>query len=141
MTFRRSEALATDLPQTTSLPQPAYALLVKSVVEGTVSRIFDVPQSEFAASSRGPAEIAFARQVAMYLSHVAGGLSLTEVGRIFSRDRTTVSYACLTVEDRRDDRRLDRALEMIEAILKRVAPPASLALVERRRPYQRRSVA
>lgn len=141
MTFRRPEDLAIDLPQKTSLPQTAYALLVKSVVEGTVSRIFDVPQSEFTAQSRGPAEIAFARQVAMYLSHVAGGLTLTEVGRIFSRDRTTVSYACLTVEDRRDDRRLDRALEMIEAILKRVAPPASLELVERRRPYQRRRVA
>jgi chromosomal replication initiation ATPase DnaA len=123
------------------LPQSAYARLVKSVVEGTVSRVFDVPQSEFAASSRGPAEIAFARQVAMYLSHVAGGLSLTEVGRIFARDRTTVAYACLTVEDRRDDRRLDRALEMIEAILKRLAPPASLELVVRRRPFQRRRVA
>jgi chromosomal replication initiation ATPase DnaA len=116
-------------------------MLVKSVVEGTVSRIFGVPVADLGLASRGPAEVAFARQVGMYLTHVAGGLSLTEVGRVFGRDRTTVAYACLTVEDRRDDRRLDRALEMIEAILKRVAPPSSLELVERRRHFQRRSVA
>ncbi len=141
MNFHRPPSTLAEPPQSTPLSPSAYALLVKSIVEGTVSRIFDVRQAELAASSRGPAEIAFARQVAMYLSHVAGGLSLTEVGRIFMRDRTTVAYACLTVEDRRDDPRLDRALELIEAILKRVAPPASLELVERRRPFQRRRVA
>jgi chromosomal replication initiation ATPase DnaA len=77
----------------------------------------------------------------MYLAHVAGGLTLTDVGRRFGRDRTTVAYACLLIEERRDDPRLDRALDLIEAILKRVAPPASLELEERRRPFQRRSVA
>ncbi len=141
MSFFRSQAVQLQRTEGAPLSQSAYALLVKSIVEGTVTRIFDVRPSDIAASRRGPAEIAFARQVAMYLSHVAGGLSLSEVGRIFARDRTTVSYACLTVEDRRDDPRLDRSLELIEAILKRVAPPASLELVERRRPFQRRSVA
>jgi hypothetical protein len=128
-------------PEQSSLQQSAYALLVKSVVDGTVSRIFDVAEVELALTHRGPAEVAFARQVAMYLAHVAGGLTLSEVGRIFGRDRTTVAHACLIIEDKRDDGRLDRALEMIEAILKRVAPPASRDLDERRRPFQRRSVA
>lgn len=141
MNFRRPQSIHFEPSNSTPLSPSAYSLLVKSIVEGTVSRIFDVRQAELASSSRGPAEIAFARQVAMYLSHVAGGLSLSEVGRIFARDRTTVAYACLTVEDCRDDARLDRALELIEAILKRVAPPASLELVERRRQFQRRRVA
>lgn len=141
MSCQSSRSALAKFPQSTPLEQSAYAMLVKSVVEGTVSRIFDVPATGLGLASRGPAEVAFARQVAMYLAHVAGGLSLTEVGRSFGRDRTTVAYACLIVEDRRDNGRLDRALEMIEAILKRVAPPSSLEVVERRRPYQRRSVA
>lgn len=123
------------------LARTAHAELVKSVVEATVARVFGVPQHGFGLESRGPSEVAFARQVAMYLVHVAGGLTLTEVGLAFGRDRTTVGYGCFIVEDRRDDPRLDRALEMIEAILKRVAPPAARDVEARRRPYQRRSVA
>ncbi len=123
------------------LARSAYAALVKSVVEATISRVFGVPEDGFGLASRGPSEVAFARQVAMYLVHVAGGLTQAEVGLAFHRDRTTVGYACLIVEDRRDDPRLDRALEMIEAIMRRVAPPAAREVEERRRPYQRRSVA
>jgi chromosomal replication initiation ATPase DnaA len=41
-------------------------------------------------------------------------LSLTEVGMLFARDRTTVSHACSVVEDRRDDPELDGRLEHLE---------------------------
>src|SRR5665811_1410920 len=57
---------------------------------------------------------AFARQVAMYLAHVVCGLSLTEVGALFARDRTTVAHACEVVEDRRDDPQLDGRLDQLE---------------------------
>jgi chromosomal replication initiation ATPase DnaA len=50
----------------------------------------------------------------MYLAHVVGGLSLTEVGALFARDRTTVSHACSVVEDRRDDPELDGRLDHLE---------------------------
>ena len=50
----------------------------------------------------------------MYLAHVVCGLSLTEVGTLFARDRTTVSHACSVVEDRRDDPELDGRLEHLE---------------------------
>jgi chromosomal replication initiation ATPase DnaA len=60
-----------------------------------------------------------ARQLAMYLCHVVLGRSLQEVGEVFGRDRTTVSYACALMEDMRDDPKFDdevTALEMrIEA--------------------------
>ncbi|MEZ5923890.1 MAG: helix-turn-helix domain-containing protein [Hyphomicrobiaceae bacterium] len=141
MSCRSHHAARQEQFAETPLQGSAHVSLVKSVVDGTVSRIFDVAVTDLALTRRGTAEIAFARQVAMYLTHVAGGLSLSEVGRIFNRDRTTVAYACLIIEDRRDDPRLDRALEMIEAILKRVAPPSSLELIERRRSFQQRSVA
>jgi chromosomal replication initiation ATPase DnaA len=59
----------------------------------------------------------------MYLAHVAGGLSMREVGRLFSRDRTTVAHACALVEDRRDDPQFDRALAILEFALTANAQP------------------
>ncbi|MEQ8823668.1 MAG: hypothetical protein RIC14_04770 [Filomicrobium sp.] len=41
---------------------------------------------------------------------------MTEVGRIFERDRTTVSHACALIEDRRDEPIFDQLLEMLERI-------------------------
>jgi chromosomal replication initiation ATPase DnaA len=53
----------------------------------------------------------------MYLAHVAGGLTLVEVARLFARDRTTVAHACAVVEDRRDDPEFDRTLAVLEFAL------------------------
>jgi len=41
-------------------------------------------------------------------------VSLTEVGHLFERDRTTVSHACGLVEDRRDDPDFDYRLNHLE---------------------------
>ncbi|VAW13614.1 hypothetical protein MNBD_ALPHA09-1770 [hydrothermal vent metagenome] len=66
------------------------------------------------APARNKARIALTRQVSMYIAHVALGLSLTEVGRKFRRDRTTAAHACRLVEDLRDDDDFDFALEHLE---------------------------
>ena len=50
----------------------------------------------------------------MYLAHVAYGLTLTQVGILFGRDRTTVAYACRIIEDRRDDCVFDIFLDHLE---------------------------
>lgn len=55
------------------------------------------------ACDRGPAEVARARQIAMYLLHTALSVPYGDVGAMFGRDRTTVSHACRTVEDMPDD--------------------------------------
>ncbi|MEO8683861.1 MAG: helix-turn-helix domain-containing protein [Devosia sp.] len=55
-----------------------------------------------------------ARQLAMYLCHVAVGRSLQAVGEVFGRDRTTVSYACALIEDMRDDTAFDAAVAALE---------------------------
>jgi len=70
--------------------------------------------SDLMARTRGLAPIAAARQTAMYLCHVAVGRSLTDVGRFFGRDRTTVAHACRMIEDRRDDTAVDLRLEALE---------------------------
>ena len=84
-------------------------------LEAVVAATFRLAVDDLRGSSRGEAQIAFARQVAMYVAHVWFALSLTEVGRRFERDRTTVAHACRVVEDRRDDPRIDRVVAAIES--------------------------
>lgn len=90
---------------------------VREIVEQVVALAFGVPAGELRAPTRRKAQVAFARQVAMYLAHVAYGLSLTEVGTLFGRDRTTVAHACTIVEDRRDEPDFDRSLDHLEAAI------------------------
>jgi hypothetical protein len=68
---------------------------------------FDVPLQAILAGTRGTPKSAYARQAAMYLSHVALGTTLSAIGRFFSRDHSTVAHACRRVEDRRDDPAFD----------------------------------
>jgi chromosomal replication initiation ATPase DnaA len=58
----------------------------------------------------------------MYLAHVSCGLTLTEVGHLFARDRTTVAHACIVVEDRRDEVPFDRALDLLEGAMGLLSP-------------------
>lgn len=85
-----------------------------SVIETTVAAVYAVPVREIRTTSRGNASVAQARQVAMYLAHVALGLNYSAVGRAFGRDRTTVAHACRLVEDRRDDPCTDDLLNTLE---------------------------
>jgi len=96
--------------------------LLREVLEQAVLRVFMVGRAELWSGTRGHARAAYARQVAMYLAHVACGLSLTEVGRVFARDRTTVAHACGLVEDLRDDPVIDRSLELLEGVLRNLMP-------------------
>lgn len=76
---------------------------------------FAVPVGELQAATRRSAYVAFARQSAMYLAHVAFGVNLSAVGRAFGRDRTTAAYACRQIEDRRDDPAVDHVLASLES--------------------------
>lgn len=83
-------------------------------VEHLVSKSMCVPIHMLRSKKRGSPIVCFARHVAMYLAHVGLSLSLNEVGMVFGRDRTTVQYACRSVEDERDDAVLDALLDMLE---------------------------
>jgi chromosomal replication initiation ATPase DnaA len=82
-------------------------------IDLAISTVFGVDAEGLWHGTRGVRDIAEARQVAMYLAHVCCGMTLTEVGAMFGRDRTTVSHACLKVEYRRDDPNFDRALDLL----------------------------
>ena len=97
-------------------PLPADQHL-RRLLEQPVVPAFEVACAEPWGDARGSRDAALARQVAMYLAHVGCGLSLTEVGRLFARDRTTVAHACERVEDMRESAPFDRALELLEGVL------------------------
>ena len=101
-----------DQPQT-ALRATARARLA----EVTTVAATRIPLAGLRAASRGRKSIALARQTAMYLAHVAFGLSLTRVGICFGRDRTTVRHACALIEDRRDDPALEFGLAALETAL------------------------
>jgi len=105
---------------------PRDAPRLRTVIEATVAKVFAVTASDLSQASRGRAPVALARQAAMYLAHVSCRLTLTEVGAMFARDRTTVAHACAVIEDRRDDAPFDRALELMEWIVPALAGSALL---------------
>jgi hypothetical protein len=79
-----------------------------------VARDFRLEMAALFAPTRGAPRTAFARQVAMYLAHIGFELSHGMIGRVFDRDRSTVSHACHVIEDGRDDIWLDCRLEALE---------------------------
>ncbi|MEO1608209.1 MAG: helix-turn-helix domain-containing protein [Pseudomonadota bacterium] len=85
-----------------------------------VAYVFEVDVEKLTGPTRGNASIARARQVLMYLAHVGCGLTQTEVGRMFQRDRTTVAHACHVVEECREDLEFDHAVELLEQTVQMV---------------------
>ena len=90
-----------------------------ALMQETVARAWNVPVDEMRSPTRRRAPVAQARQVAMYLTHVLYGFSLSAVGRYFGRDRTTAAHACRLIEDRRDDENFDMLLDRLEHALRR----------------------
>ena len=78
--------------------------------------LFNVSSKEIRKPGRSSLGVSRVRQVAMYVAHVVLRLSMTDIGRAFGRDRTTVLYACHLVEDLRDDTDFDRIITMTERV-------------------------
>jgi chromosomal replication initiator protein len=70
-------------------------------------------------SKRRPANIAFPRQVAMYLSRVMTTQSLSDIGNGFGgRDHGTVIHACKTVESMIDqDASVKKAVDYLQDLI------------------------
>lgn len=82
-----------------------------------VAKARSVPVLLLLHKSRCTAEVAEARQLAMYVMHVGLQRTYEQIGRLFGRDRTTVSYACAQTEDRREDGAFDALVAGLEAQL------------------------
>jgi hypothetical protein len=86
--------------------------------------------SQLRSATRRQEAIAATRQKGMYLAHVGLGLTLTDVGLSFGRDRTTVRHACNLAEDHRTRVTDDLTLAALECGL--VAQAVALKLINRR---------
>ena len=89
---------------------------VAAVVE-LVAAVEGVPVDKLLDPARGDSRAAAVRHLAMYLSHVMLSRPQLRVGRLFGRDRTSVSHACAQIEDRRDEADFDAHVCAIEATI------------------------
>jgi Bacterial dnaA protein helix-turn-helix len=123
-------------PSTLTLPPEATAdsesQALRQNIERAVAISFNVAPELLSFPSRGRASVCQARQVSMYLTHVCFSLSLTQVGQLFDRDRTTVAHACEVTEQRRDDVAFDAFLSRVEMVIRimcrRPGPMNSVAM-------------
>lgn len=102
MSIQPHARVATDVPS-------ACALGIS-----VMASAYRVARCDLAAPLRSAARTARARQAAIYLAHVAFGLSVSAVAEAFGRDRSTVRHACRRIEDARDDQRVDLGLAYLE---------------------------
>lgn len=96
------------------------------LISAMVASAFCVEPGALRTSNRGQAEAAFARQVAMYIAHTRLGMSYTAVGCCFGRDRTTAAHACRTVEERRENPRIDAIVDLLEQAAAAWTPTGSI---------------
>jgi len=75
---------------------------------------YSVPTDEILSPHRSQAEVSRARQVAMYLAHVIGQLTINQVSTEFGRDRTTVTHGLHIIEDRRDSPIFEQQMQFLE---------------------------
>jgi chromosomal replication initiator protein len=103
------ENLVKDILQEEARNQVTIERIQKKVVEHYDLRLSDM------ISKRRPNNIAFPRQVAMYLCRVLTNHPLTDIGEAFGgRDHGTVIYACRTVEDMMEqDESVRRTVEFL----------------------------
>lgn len=92
--------------------------LAERLSESCAAAWRNVPTESLRLPTRCSAEIAAARQTAIYFVHVFFAANLTRAGQVFGRDRTTARHACSRIEDLRDDRRVDRAFDLLEPALR-----------------------
>lgn len=104
------EKLLQDILQEEAQNQISIEKIQKKVSEHYQLRVTDL------LSKRRPANIAFPRQIAMYLSRMLTSHSLQEIGDAFGgRDHGTVIHACKTVENMMDqDESVKRSIEYLQ---------------------------
>jgi chromosomal replication initiator protein len=115
LTIERVEHLLRDI-----LREEATRQVTVDAIQRVVAEHFDVRLADM-TSRRRPANIAFPRQVAMYLSRSMTKGSLVEIGEAFGgRDHGTVIHACRKVAQRiQSEAGLKEVVGMLESSLRR----------------------
>lgn len=85
-----------------------------------VAQVYGVELKDMCSAKRSAPRAAFARQIAMYLSHIVFKMTISQIGTAFGRDRSTACHAVHHVERMRDDAEIDRTLLQLEVMLRNV---------------------
>ena len=91
--------------------------VIKRLVTRLLAQSSGISERAILSGRRGRSDTVRARQLAMYLVHTSFSLPYAVVGEAFRRDRTTVTYACRTIEDLRDDPAEDHRISRLEDTL------------------------
>ena len=106
MTFLQ-ERMADIVPP--PAPPPTAEQIIQRVAEHYSLRTTDI------LGTRRPANIAYPRQVAMYLTRRVTGLSFPEIGRKFNRDNATVQHGVKKIQESvRSNPNLSAEIDMLE---------------------------
>jgi chromosomal replication initiator protein len=103
-----------------ALHEEAKRTITVDAIQKKVAEHFDIRLADM-TSRRRPQNVAFPRQVAMYLSRRLTDRSLVDIGETFGgRDHGTVMHACRLVEQRmNDDQRLRQTVAYLQQALER----------------------
>jgi chromosomal replication initiator protein len=103
-----------------ALHEEAKRCITVEAIQKKVAEHFDIRLADM-TSRRRPQNVAFPRQVAMYLSRTLTDRSLADIGETFGgRDHGTVIHACRLIEKRvAKDPRLRQAVSYLEQTLQR----------------------
>lgn len=114
--------------------------LTARMAKEIVCEAYGIPHASLMTAEKRGADLSRARQVAMYLAHVVGQLSLHQVAECFHRDRSTVSHACINIEDSRDSPVLEMQLEYMEKLLRERLRGAREQGLLRDAPFERKQI-
>lgn len=124
--IKRSEVSEKEVPNWQDLAEEVFAgrsgsreertlELCEAMIDVTAA-LFNVSSKDIRKPGRSNLGVSRVRQVAMYVAHVVLRLNMTDIGKAFGRDRTTVLHACHLIEDLRDDDDFDRIITMTERV-------------------------
>jgi chromosomal replication initiator protein len=104
-----------------------HAISIESI-QKTVAEHFDIRLGDLVGPKR-PQNIAWPRQVAMYLARTMTNQSFPVIGDAFSRNHATIVHACQLVERRQtEDLKLRQTLSLLRQRVGHSAQKAGLAL-------------
>ena len=80
-----------------------YSIIFDLIKELYVDRVLTLDHSFSTSHTLTFREECFIKHLSIYLSHVVLGHSMRKIAQGFNIDRTSVSYACRKIEDKRDN--------------------------------------
>jgi chromosomal replication initiator protein len=114
VTFEQAQHLLRDM-----FASPRQANMSMELIQKVVAEYFSLLTNDLRSKKRAQ-NIAYARQIAMYIVREITEYSTTEIGQAFGgRDHTTVMYSCDRIEEKKKaDPTLEPTIESLKRLIK-----------------------